>query len=129
MAEGAAAALAASVIAALRQVRGLSGVFDGPPLQAADAHAVLDIGPETDWGHKSGSGAEIRFAVLIRCGGEQADRTRRLVEDMRAALSALEPDLGGWRLVTLVFLRSRIVREPGPRWTGVIDYRAQMLAA
>ena len=47
--EGAAGALAACVVAALRQVAGLSQVSGGAPIQAGDAHAVVETGPETDW--------------------------------------------------------------------------------
>jgi hypothetical protein len=129
--EGAAGALVAAVAAALRQVPGLSGVSDGAPIQAADGHAVVEAGPETDWGHKSGEGAEIRFAVLIRCGGEQPARTRSLTERARQAVEGLGPGLGPpsmpWRLVTLVRIRSRLLRAPGPSWTGVSEFRARML--
>lgn len=45
-----------------------------------------------------------------------------------AALAGLEPG-EGWTVVTLVFLRSRIVAEGKGGWAGVLDYRARMLAA
>lgn len=128
MDDGAAGVLAAAVTQALRGVVGLSQVSDGVPIQAGDSHAVVDIGPESDWGHKSGAGAEIRFAIVLRCGGERPDRTRRLLEAARAAVAGLEGDLAGWRLVSLAMMRARTVREAGPGWTGVVDYRARMLA-
>jgi hypothetical protein len=53
---GAAAVLAGAVTAALGGVAGLSGVFDGAPIRAGDAHARVEIGPETDWGHKAARG-------------------------------------------------------------------------
>jgi len=131
--EGAAAALIGAAMAALQAVPGLSGVFDGPPIQAGDAHAVVEIGPETDWGHKSGAGAELRFAVLIRCGGEGPGRARALSQAARAAIAGIGPALGQWRLVSLNMLRARQVpgkrKEAGPEWTGVIDYRARLLRA
>lgn len=131
--EGAAGALARAVAAALEQVAGLSGVSDGAPIQAGDAHAMVEMGPETDWGHKSGAGAELRFAVLIRCGGETPGRARALAEGARAAIGAVGPSLQGWRLVSLTMMRSRMVpvgagrerRSPG--WTGAVDYRARLL--
>jgi hypothetical protein len=125
--EGAAGALAREAVAALRRVQGLSGVSDGAPIQAGDAHATVDMGPETDWGHKSGEGAELRLALLIRCGGEQAQRVRELTERCRAAMEGLGPAVGAWRLVTMIRLRSRIVRVPGPGWTGIVEYRARLL--
>ncbi len=131
--EGASAVLAAAVTARLREVSGLSGVSDGAPIQAGDAHAVVEIGPETDWGHKSGAGAEVRFAVLVRCGGESPARARTLAEGARAALAGLGPEMGGWRLVSLAMMRARTLpfgrdrKEAGRGWTGFIDYRARML--
>jgi len=129
MDEGASGVLAAAALAALRQVPGLSGEFDGAPIAAADAHAVVEPGPETDWGHKNGAGAEVRFAVVIVCGGEAAGRLRGLMTAVRSAVGALAPDLDGWRLVSLVMVRARIIRGKGPRWTGSIEYRARLLAA
>ena len=38
-----------------------------------------------------------------------------LVAEAEAALEAMGQDLGGWRLVTLHYLRSRVVREPQAR--------------
>jgi hypothetical protein len=131
MDEGAAAALAAAVTAALRDVAGLSGVFDASPIQAGDAHAEVEMGPETDWGHKSGAGAELRFAVVIRCAGERPDRVRALSSAARAAVEAIGPMLGSWRLISLAMMRARVVpaarREERPGWTGAIDYRARLL--
>jgi hypothetical protein len=141
--EGAAAAMAAAVTAALKRVPGLSGAFDGAPIQAADAHAEVQIGPETDWGHKTGAGAELRFAVVIRTGGERPDRARALSSAARAAVEAIGPTLtaaaagsgAGWRLVSLAMMRARVAPARGeaargaarPGWTGSVDYRARLL--
>lgn len=127
--EGALTALTGAVMASLRAAPGLSGVSDGVPAQSADAHASLDMGPEVDWGHKNGAGAEVRFAVLVRCGGEAPDRARRLLEAVRGQVETIGPAIGGWRLVSLAFQRARILREPGPRWIGAAEYRARLLAA
>lgn len=126
--QGAAGALAAAVVAALRGVEGLSQVSDGAPVQSGDAAAAVELGPETDWGFKDGAGAELRFAVRAECAGERPERARALLERMRGAVAAVGPELGGgWRLVTLVPVRARCVRGSGPKWIGVADYRARML--
>jgi len=130
MDEAASAAVAAAVTAALRQVPGLSAVFDGAPIQAGDAHAEFETGPETDWGHKSGAGAELRFAVLVRCGGESPGRARMLAVAVRGAMEQLGPLLGGWRLVSLAMLRARVTparKEERPGWTAMVEYRARLL--
>lgn len=120
-------ALIAAVTAALGEVAGLNGVYDGPPLQAAFPYAVVDAGPESDWSHKSGEGRELRLAVTIRDQGERPARLRALIRAAEAAIGGIERDLDGWRLVTLVFLRSRMLRETGAAWAAAIEFRARML--
>ena len=127
--QGAAGALVAALVAALRDVPGLSQVSDGAPLQAADAAAIVEAGPETDWGFKGGEGAEVRFAIVLRCGGEAPTRARMIGERIRSAVAEVGPDLGGWGLVSLAMLRSRVLREAGPKWAAVIEYRARMIRA
>ena len=127
--QGAAGALVSALMTALRDVPGLSQVSDGLPLQAGDAAAVVEAGPETDWGFKDGEGAELRVAVLVTCSGETPRRVRSLAERMRAAVAMIGPDLAGWRLVGMTMLRSRVLREVGPKWTAVIEYRARMMRA
>lgn len=124
---GAGAALAAAVTAALGEVAGLNGAYDGPPLQAAFPYAIVDAGAESDWSHKSGEGRELRLAVTIRDQGERPARLRALIGAAEAAIGAVAGDFDGWRLVTLVFLRSRMLRAPGAGWTAAVDYRARML--
>lgn len=126
---GAGETLAAAARAALDAVAGLNGVYEGPPVQAAFPYARVDAGPESDWSHKSGEGRELRLAVTIRDQGERPSRLRALMGEAEAAIAMLDGDLGEWRLVTLVFLRSQVLREPGAAWAGAIDWRARMLKA
>lgn len=82
-----------------------------------------------------GLGLALR-APSVRDKGERPARLRGLVAEAEAALEAMGQDLGDWRLVTLHYLRSRVVREPqtrsangaAPAWAGVVEYRARMLA-
>jgi hypothetical protein len=126
---GAGARLQSAAIEALEALE-LGGVYPGPPLQAAFPYAVVECGAETDWGHKSGRGRELRLAVILRDAGERPDRAQAFAEVAEAAIEAgLEPD--GWRLVTLALVRRRTVAEGrGGRagWAVALDYRARMLA-
>jgi hypothetical protein len=129
---GAGEALAARATAALQALPGL-GVYEGPPVQAAAPYAVIETGAESDWSHKSGAGRELRLAVTLHDRGERPARLRALVREAEAALEAVPAEGGGWTIVTLGFVRSRIV--PPPRgapngaWAALIEYRARMLAA
>jgi len=120
-------ALIAAVTAALGEVAGLNGVYDGPPLQAAFPYAVVDAGPESDWSHKSGEGRELRLAVTIRDQGERPARLRALMRAAEDAIGGLESGFDGWRLVTMVFLRSQMLRSNDATWTAALDYRARLL--
>lgn len=126
---GAGEALRAAAIEALEALE-LGGVYPGPPLQAAFPYAMVECGPETDWGHKSGRGRELRLAVTLRDAGERPERAQAFAEVVESAIEA-GLDVEGWRLVTLALLRRRTVAEGrggGAGWAVAIDYRARMLA-
>ncbi len=126
---GAGAALRAAAIETVEALD-LGGVYPGPPLQAAFPHALVECGPETDWGHKSGRGREVRLAVILRDSGERPERAQAFAEAVESAIAA-GLVVEGWRLVTFVMLRRRTVAEGrGGKagWAVAIDYRARMLA-
>ncbi|HEX8240001.1 MAG TPA: DUF3168 domain-containing protein [Allosphingosinicella sp.] len=126
---GAGAALSAAAIEALEALE-LGGVYPGPPLQAAHPYAVVECGAETDWGHKSGAGRELRLAVILRDSGERPERAQAFADVVESAIGA-GLDVEGWRLVTLALVRRRTVAEGrGGRmgWAVALDYRARMLA-
>lgn len=128
---GAGAALQAIAIAALEALDELGGVYPGMPLHAALPFAVVECGPEADWGHKGARGRELRLAVTVRTGGERPERIQSLASAAEAAIDAA-PAPESWHVVTLVFLRRRILadtRGGEPGWAAVIEYRARMLAA
>lgn len=111
---------------ALRSVEGLNGIYDGQPLQGAFPYAMLEAGPESDWSHKSGTGRELRLAVTIHDQGERPARLRRLVQGVEEAIDGMDGALEEWRLVTLIFVRGRLLRgEAG--WTATSEFRARML--
>jgi hypothetical protein len=122
-------ALRDSAIEALAALE-LGGVYPGPPLQAAFPHAIVECGPETDWGHKSGRGRELRLGVTLRDSGERPERAQAFADVVEAAIGA-GLDVEGWRLVNLVLLRRRTVAEGrggGAGWAVTVDFRARMLA-
>ena len=126
---GAGVQLQSAAIAALEALE-LGGVYPGPPLQAAFPYAVVECGAETDWGHKSGRGRELRLAVTLRDAGERPERAQALADSAEPTIEAgLEVE--GWRLVSLALLRRRTVAEGrGGKggWAVALDYRARMLA-
>ncbi|HEX8258639.1 MAG TPA: DUF3168 domain-containing protein [Allosphingosinicella sp.] len=125
---GAAAELQAAALAALEAAAGIGGVYPGPPVQAAFPYAMVECGPETDWSHKEAKGREVRLAVVIRDKGERPGRVQALLGEAEAALETLAGTIGGWRLVSFNFLRSRLVKDGGGSWAGTVEFRARLLA-
>ena len=127
-AQAAGEALATAVKRALAGVASLNGCYDGAPLRAAFPYATVDAGLESDWGHKSGAGREVKLAVTLRDSAERPARLRSIAAEAEAALSALGGSAEGWRIVSFAFLRSRLLPESERRWAAVLDYRARMLS-
>lgn len=124
-------ALRQAALAAVEAIDGMAA-YDAAPVQAVFPYAEVSAGPETDWGHKSAIGREVRLSATIRDAGESPARLRRLMEEAEAALQALG-GIAGWQLVTVRFLGSRTVRERGSgrsggSWAGLIEFRARLLA-
>jgi hypothetical protein len=128
---GAGETVAARAVAALKAIGGL-GVYDAPPIQAVAPYAVVETGPESDWGHKSGEGRELRLALTLWDRGERPVRLRALTRAAEAALESVEGHAEGWQIVSLHFLRERAVppRAPAPNalTASVVEYRARLLA-
>ena len=124
---GAGQALAEAALALLRTVDALNGAYDGAPLTAAFPYATVESGPESDWSHKSGEGRELRLAILARDKGESPQRLRGIVVAIEAAAAGMGPELDGWRLVNLVFVRGSMLRSNAAAWTAAIEYRARLL--
>ena len=126
------ALLSAAMIEALGGCPGVAdvvtGIFDAPPVRAARPYALVEDAVLGDWGTKDMAGREGRVAVLLYDGGERPVRLRALVGEAEAAIDAMPRDLGeGWRVVTLVLARSRIVREGESRWAAMSEWRVRML--
>ena len=118
-------ALQASLAAALEQISGVTGVYDGPPARAPFPYVVVDAGTESDWSHKSGEGREALVAVTV--WDDQPARLHALadrVEDEVAAVNEVE----GWQLVSMRLIRRRTVRDVTGPWAAAVDFRARLLA-
>lgn len=126
---GAGEAVLAAAAAALGKVAGIGRVYDAPPLQAAVPYALVEADSEADWSHKTGAGREVRLAASLFDKGERPLRLRARATEAERALAALGGDVDGWRIVSMQFLRTRIVRDAKGGWAAVAEFRARLLAA
>ena len=128
----AAMAMQQAVVAALTGYAPLmaqvSGVFDGPPVRARLPWIGVDCGPTTDWSHKTATGREVRVGLSLWHDGDAAGALHDLMMVVEDGMAGLGPLTMPWRLVHCQFVRSRVVRDPGGPWLGLIDYRARILA-
>jgi hypothetical protein len=128
---GAAEAVQAALVAALQAhapIAGVvSGIHDGPPARAAWPYVVIEDGSTSDWSHKSGRGRDHRIGITIWDDGATPARLHALMAEAEIAIEGIGATLDGHRLVSLIFLRARVVRDPEGPWAGFVQYRARTL--
>ncbi len=83
----------------------------------------------TDWSTKTELGREIRLALNIWDDGEEPARLHNLIGQTGEAIAAMPDQLGPWRMISNIFLRSLIARDPAGPWAGLTEYRIRMLRA
>lgn len=106
----------------------LVGVYDGPEPRAVFPYIAITNGLSSDWSTKTDLGRELRMAVTVWDDGEAATRLHDLMGHVEDAVAALPRDLPGWRVASLVYLRSLVVRDNAGPWAGLVEYRLRMLA-
>jgi len=126
------AALQAALVAAINARPGLgdvvSGVFDGPPARAPFPYVAIGGWVTSDWSHKTGRGREHRLTVSIWDDGQSPARLHALMAEAETAIEGIDA-VAAAELASLVFLRSRLMRDPAGPWAGIIEYRARLLRA
>lgn len=118
-------ALQTAVAAALGSISELSGTFDGAPARAAYPYAVMDLGSESDWSHKSGEGREVALAITV--WDDQPIRLHALADQVEVAVRGVAA-VDAHQLVNLRLIRRRVVRDVAGPWAAAIDFRARLLA-
>ena len=124
------AGLQAAIIAALtghaRLADVVSGIFDGPPARAAFPYVGIGGGAAIDWSHKTGRGREHRIVLSVWDDGASAARVHTLMAEAETAIEAMPAEIDGGRIVSLAFVRSRVVRDGDGPWAGIVEYRARV---
>ncbi len=106
----------------------LTGIYDGPPPRAGFPYVSIADGITSDWSTKTAIGREIRLALTLWDDCGEASRLPDLIGHIEDAIAAMPRDLPGWRIASLVFLRSVVVRDAAGPWAGLVEYRFRMLA-
>jgi hypothetical protein len=122
------AGLHAALLAAVRGVAGLNGVYEGPPAKAAVPYAEIGELLSGDWSVKDRAGRELRVAVMLRDAAEGPGRLHALAGAVGEAVEAMPRTIGEWEVASLVFVRTRVLRPSAGRWSAVVEYRVRVLA-
>jgi len=127
----AATAAQAAAVQALSAHPGISamatGVFDGPPPGQPLPYLVIGDGETGDWSTKTSAGREVRLVIGIIDDGERPARLHGLLGDSEDAVTGMTRSIDGWRVASIVLLRSRIVRAATGRWLGSAEFRIRMM--
>jgi hypothetical protein len=113
--------------AALAGVAGVSGVYDGPPVDAAAPY--LTVGPDlmTDWSTKTETGHEHRVQVRVwdeRAGSATGSaRLKPLMGEVEAALAGMTGAVDGHVLVSSRLVRALVIRDSGDWTEGLVEFR------
>ncbi|RJF90784.1 DUF3168 domain-containing protein [Sphingomonas cavernae] len=124
-------AVEAALMAALKGHAALTGATNGVLLagtgRATPPYVRLGESIAADWGTKDARGREIRVAVTLVDQGESAVRLHRLMAMAEEAIEGMARDADGWRLASIAFLRSRVMRDAAREWSGMIEYRVRAI--
>lgn len=125
---GAVAAVRAGVLARLRAIGGVNGVWEGAGVSAAVPFVLLGDVVASDWSTKDAMGRELRVAVTVRDRGDSPVRASELAAAVEAAVAGLPRELDGWRVASVVLLRSSVVASGKGQWAAMVDHRVRVLA-
>lgn len=102
--------------------------FDAPPVRAALPHAVIEDAVLARWGGAGIDGREGRVRIVLHDAGERPVRLRALAAQVEGAVAALSGAIGGgWRVVALRLVRTRIVKSgEGDRWTATGEFAVKL---
>lgn len=116
-------AVQTAVVAALVDLPGLTGVFDGPPADAAAPYAVIGPDQVSDWSSKTEIGHAVRLMVTLWDDRPGAARLRGLLGAAAVRLRALGGEQGGQRIVLVQLLRSGVAAAQDGWRPGSIELR------
>lgn len=114
--------------AALAGVPAVTGVFDGPPVDAVAPYLV--IGPDlmTDWGTKTEAGHEHRIGVTVWDAGPGTVRAKTIMGAVETALVGLAGTRDGHAVVSTRLLRTMVLTDPEQWAQGIVEFRVRTRA-
>ena len=113
------------VAAALADLPGVSGVYDGPPPDAVPPYLVIGSDLVTDWSTKTELGHEHRLAINVWDAGPGVAATKRLMGGVIDRLAVLSGTQDGHRIVSSLLLRSLVLTDADGWTQGIVEFRVR----
>jgi hypothetical protein len=113
------------VMAALADLPGVNGVYDGPPPDAVPPYVVIGSDLVIDWSTKTETGHEHRLAITVWDVGPGAAAVKRVTGAVADRLAALSGVHGSHHIVSSRLLRSLVLTD-AEGWTqGIVEFRVR----
>jgi hypothetical protein len=129
---GAVETVQAAVVAALQVsiplIAEITGIYDGPPPRAAFPYVAISDSLSADWSSKTAKGREVRIAATVWDDGEDVTRLHRIMALVEDGVMGVGRDLPGWRVASVVFVRSFVTRDAAGPWAGFVEHRIRVMA-
>ncbi len=112
-------------VAALAGIEGVTGIYDGPPVDAVPPYLVVGPDVVTDWSSKTHDGHEHRLAVNAWDAGPGTGRAKLLLGAVEGRLATLAGARDGHLVVSVQLLRSLVLTDPEGWTQGIIEFRVR----
>ena len=111
------------VAAALADVPGVTGVYDGPPPDAPPPYLVIGSDLVSDAGTKTEVAHEHRLAINVWDAGPGAAAAKRIMGVVTTRMAGLAGSTGGHRVISSRLVRSLVLTD-AEGWTqGIVEFR------
>ena len=115
------------MVAALADIPGLTGVYDGPPPDAASPYLVIGADIATDWSTKTETGHEHRVAVNVWDAGPGTAPVKTLMGAVETRLASLAGGRDGHRIVSSRLVRSLVLTDAEGWSHGIVEFRLRTI--
>ena len=124
---GAGLAVQNALIAALQAdallTDAVSGIYDSVPVDAALPYVTLGGDIVSDASSKTGSGREHRVMISVWDDVPGVARVKALLARVEAVVPGIAGERDGHQIISALFLRSFVTRNPDGATQGVAEFR------
>lgn len=105
----------------------LNAIVEEVPSRTALPWLAIAASASTDWSAKLLTGREIRVALELHYRGDDPLAEAGLLSAIERRVDSMPTDGPGFRIASLVFLRSRAEQRGEARRAALIEYRARVI--